>query len=107
MCGLFFAHNAKVSDERLMALLALLNHRGPDAHGHYRHKNFFLGAVRLAILDLNPRANQPFTSASGKHVIVYNGEIYNYRELAAKHGLQLRTSCDTELLIELYEKLGE
>ena len=107
MCGLFFAHNAHVSAQELAALTALLNHRGPDAQGYFQHKDFFLGSVRLAILDLNPRANQPFVSASGKHVIAYNGEIYNYRELAAKHGLHLRTSCDTELLVELFELLGE
>ena len=107
MCGFFFSSNAKADGAKLKSLTALLHHRGPDAQGYFEHKGFFLGAVRLAILDLNPRANQPFKSASGKHVISYNGEIFNYRELAAKHGLHLRTSCDMEVIIELFERMGE
>jgi len=107
MCGLFFTRNAKLGADKLTALTAMLHHRGPDAQGVSAHREFFLGSVRLAILDLNPRANQPFFSHSRKHVITYNGEIFNYRELAAKYSLALRTSCDTELIIELFERRGE
>src|ERR1700733_5700225 len=107
MCGLFFSSNAKISAEKLRSLTGMLHHRGPDAEGYFEHNGFFLGSVRLAILDLNPRANQPFKSSSGKHVISYNGEIFNYRELAKKHKLHLRTSCDMEVIIELFERMGE
>jgi asparagine synthase (glutamine-hydrolysing) len=85
-----------------------MRHRGPDAPGGYaRHGAFQLGHNRLSIVDLNPRSDQPFWSADRRHAIVFNGEIYNYRELARAHGIMLRTGSDTELLLELYLRHGE
>ncbi|WP_083836557.1 hypothetical protein [Nitritalea halalkaliphila] len=57
-----------------------MNHRGPDHVGVYDRGNLLLVHFRLSILDLDPRSNQPFTSASRKNVCVYNGEIYNYKK---------------------------
>jgi len=107
MCGIFFTLNAGLKEERLQALNAMMHHRGPDASGHFYKPPFFLAHNRLSILDPDVRSNQPFFSRSRKHVITYNGEIYNYPELVKKYNLQLRTTCDTELLIELYERYGE
>ncbi len=106
MCGLFFACNAKLGLSKLRAINSLMHHRGPDSCDDYYKPPYYMGFNRLSILDLSARANQPFVSRSGKHVIAFNGEIYNYRELVQKHGLRMRTSGDTELLVELYEKLG-
>lgn len=107
MCGLFFSYNAKADLKELLALSAIMRHRGPDSTGHYFKAPYFLGFNRLSILDLSAEADQPFCSRSGKHVAVFNGEIYNYRELVKKHGMQMRTTGDTELLVELYERAGE
>lgn len=62
---------------------------------------------RLAILDLSINGAQPMVSASGRIRMIFNGEIYNYRELAAQYGLNsLKTGTDTEVVLELIEKLG-
>ncbi len=88
----------------------LLQHRGPDACGKYisPDNKLLLQHYRLSIIDLSEQANQPMFSACGKYVIVFNGEIYNYKELKQKlpHFLW-RTQSDTELIIELYSSFGE
>lgn len=66
-----------------------------------------MGHNRLSIQDLSLAGKQPFLSSSGRFIIVFNGEIYNFRELAITHNIALKTGCDTELLIELYEKQGK
>lgn len=81
-------------------------YRGPDAEGFETSGEWHLGHRRLSILDPSPRANQPFASRDGRYRIVYNGEIYNFRDCARRHGIELRTSCDTELLVELYGLRG-
>jgi len=84
-------------------------HRGPDAAGLWAGPGAALAHRRLAIIDLDPRANQPFE----KHglVMVFNGEIYNYRELRAAlardHGCRFHTGSDTEVLLEAFHHLGE
>jgi asparagine synthase (glutamine-hydrolysing) len=68
-----------------------------------------LGHRRLSIIDLSVDANQPMLSADGQVVLVFNGEIYNFRDLAAElrdAGVQLRTRSDTEVLLELYRLHG-
>jgi asparagine synthase (glutamine-hydrolysing) len=87
--------------------LGLMHHRGPDASAQVScgHGAQF-GHNRLAILDLDERSNQPFWSEDGRHVMVYNGEIYNFLELARRHGLTLRTSGDTEVVMQLWLRLG-
>ncbi len=108
MCGILFTTDPAIAPADFGAALGLMRHRGPDAAGcTARHGPAQLGHNRLSIVDLNPRSNQPFYSRDGRHVIVFNGEIYNYRELARSHGLTLRTSSDTELLLELYRRHGE
>jgi asparagine synthase (glutamine-hydrolysing) len=82
--------------ERLNHALATLQHRGPDGRGQFRDEQVWLGHTRLSIIDLTDAGSQPMQSASGRFVIVYNGEVYNYRELAAKHSLDLlRGTSDT------------
>ncbi len=107
MCGLLFTNNESIKKDPFLAALDLMKHRGPDAAGCYTESGANkLGHNRLKILDLDSRSNQPFESNDGTHQMVYNGEIYNYRELAKKYKLKLRTTSDTEVVLELYLKLG-
>src|SRR3989338_1653789 len=84
-----------------------MKHRGPDAPLCYAaHREFQLVHNRLKIIDLDERSNQPFYSSDRRYVIVFNGEIYNYKKLIQKHALKMRTSGDTEALLELYAMQG-
>jgi asparagine synthase (glutamine-hydrolysing) len=84
-------------------------HRGPDDEGFYTGSDVALGYKRLAIIDLSPGGHQPMWSADGRFVMVYNGEIYNYIELGqelAELGVHLRSSSDSEVLLESYARYG-
>lgn len=88
-------------------------HRGPDGQGTWasEEKDVVLGHQRLSILDLSPGGAQPMVSHSGRFVISYNGEIYNYKEVEDKlkkdgHLTALRGSSDTEVLLEALEAYG-
>jgi asparagine synthase (glutamine-hydrolysing) len=87
---------------QLDSMLLSQHHRGPDATGKYNDRNFaVLGHNRLAIIDLSPESNQPFLDPSGRYVLVFNGEIYNYIELKAelKGHYTFKTDSDTEVLL--------
>lgn len=84
--------------------------RGPDADGTWADELCVLGHRRLAIQDLGSRAEQPMSSSCGRYVIVFNGEIYNFRELRdslIKEGVSFRTTSDTEVILSLFIKEGE
>jgi len=86
-----------------------LSHRGPDGHGFYDDKNISLGHRRLAIIDLDS-GNQPMCNEEGTIWIVYNGEIYNHKQLRTileEKGHEFKTNCDTESIIHAYEQFGE
>jgi asparagine synthase (glutamine-hydrolysing) len=107
MCGILFTNDPTIDKTAFLKALDLLRHRGPDAPGGYHARDHFkLGHHRLKIIDLDDRSNQPFRSADGRYVMVYNGEIYNYQELAKAHGILTRTSSDTEVLLELFVRFG-
>lgn len=107
MCGIlgikFFNRNPEKSDRNFVeGVLDTQNHRGPDAQNVQVIGNCVLGHNRLAILDLHPRSNQPFSDASGRYSLVFNGEIYNYQELKnnlLQSGYSFSTSSDTEVLL--------
>ena len=87
-----------------------ITHRGPDDEGFYSDPDVALGFRRLAIIDLSPGGHQPMRSADGRYWMVYNGEIYNYVELAKElrqQGVTLRTTSDSEVLLEMYALLGK
>jgi asparagine synthase (glutamine-hydrolysing) len=109
MCGIagFFSESGFFKSKDLEYANRVMAHRGPDAHGIAEHLPCALAHRRLSILDLREAANQPMYSACGKAVIAFNGEVYNFREIAedlnkAKPGLTFRTSSDTEILAEAY-----
>lgn len=107
MCGILFTNIEKIGYSRFKKSLELMSHRGPDATGYFSHNNIQLGHNRLKIQDLNDRGNQPFFSLNRRYVCIFNGEIYNFKELAKEHGINLRTTCDTELLVELFALYGK
>src|SRR3954463_2897768 len=91
----------RVLDDALVKRMnEVTHHRGPDATGIWRDDFATLGSNRLAIIDLSPDANQPMTSSSGRFVIVFNGEIYNYRELKKQlPSYPFATQSDTEVIL--------
>ncbi|MEW6088400.1 MAG: asparagine synthase (glutamine-hydrolyzing) [bacterium] len=107
MCGILLTSDNKYSKKEFLSALELLHHRGPDAMGYVKITNIQIGHKRLKILDMEDRSNQPFYSRDERHVIIFNGEIYNYRELAREHNITpLKTTSDTEVIVELYAKYG-
>lgn len=109
MCGIAGIVSKNIRDADLRLMDQLLSHRGPDAQGVFREENIALVHRRLSIIDLSAEANQPFFSSDGKWVIVFNGEVYNYKELKKgleTRGYQFRTHCDTEVIIAAIEQQG-
>ncbi|MCE2917721.1 MAG: asparagine synthase (glutamine-hydrolyzing) [Rubrivivax sp.] len=110
MCGIVGSMGRSWLD-RLETMVAALAHRGPDDRGLYVDRDHLiaLGQARLSIIDLSPAGHQPMTDGSGRYTVVYNGEIYNYRELRAElqaEGAVFRGHSDTEVLLELYVRQG-
>lgn len=114
MCGIAGIINNKetVPEGSVRAMLEAIRHRGPDDSGIWRSERgeVVLGHCRLSILDLTASGHQPMLSADGQTVLVFNGEIYNYRELkerhfAGDHGFH--STGDTELLLRMWERFGE
>lgn len=108
MCGIAGYVGSQGAD-LLPAMLPTLKHRGPDDMGSYTEPGVSLGMTRLAIIDLDG-GRQPMTNEDGSLWIVFNGEIYNYREL--RHGLEARghrfkSRSDTEVILHLFEEEGE
>lgn len=117
MCGISgivsYAPDALPVDRgELTTISAALAPRGPDGAGIWESpdRRVALAHRRLAIIDLSASGAQPMVSGDGTHVITFNGEIYNFRELRKdleKEGVRFRTDSDTELLLELYRNHGE
>ncbi len=113
MCGIagYISLHKKLTEEDLVRGAGVLSHRGPDADGFFftDDKTVGLAHRRLAILDLSASANQPMFSADGRFCIIFNGEVYNFRELATQltcGGKSLKTSSDTEVILELFAQKG-
>ena len=97
------------NEYQLDAMLGSQHHRGPDATGKYFDDGLAaLGHNRLAIIDLSAQSNQPFTDPSGRYVLVFNGEIYNYIELKEelRDQYDFKTESDTEVLMATFIVFG-
>ena len=113
MCGIFGVldhRSATVPDRVRLELTAqLLHHRGPDHHAVFAAAGIGLGYTRLALVDLSPRSNQPLWDRDHRYCLVYNGEVYNFRELRAEleaEGVVMRTTSDTEVVLESLIRRG-
>lgn len=114
MCGIVGAINWG-DRGTLLAMTQALAHRGPDDQGLWERRApdgawVGLGHRRLSIIDLSPAGHQPMSNENGRLWIVFNGEIYNYQELREEllqKGHRFRSNSDTEVILHLYEALGE
>lgn len=114
MCGIAgFCNHPNNWKENIHRMNERMLHRGPDAGGFWANEDasVVLGHRRLSIVDLSENGAQPFISASGRYVCVYNGEIYNYKvlrdKLLAEHKVTaFRGTSDTEVLVEAFEAYG-
>lgn len=107
MCGIFgvmWHQGEKVPEgHRLKETARLLNHRGPDSHGIFVDAGIGMVHTRLSLLDLSSRGDQPFWDKERRYCFVYNGEVYNFKELRAElegDGINFRTTTDTEVILE-------
>lgn len=107
MCGIA-GFIGKGDEAVLRAMTETLAHRGPDGSGIYSSGGVFLGHRRLSVIDLEG-GSQPMTSADGLTTLVFNGEIYNFRELKKELSsrYEFRTRSDTEVILHGYEAWGE
>lgn len=109
MCGFCgFTGNIDNKQKTINKMMDKIIHRGPDSSGSYIDKDIALGFRRLSIIDLS-EGDQPIYNEDGSLAIVFNGEIYNYKEirktLEGRH--KFKTNSDTEVLVHLYEEKGE
>lgn len=111
MCGLFgeFGPDTLTQTDALASISGTLHPRGPDDEGLASGNGWMLGFRRLAILDLSQAGHQPMRSPDGRYVLVFNGEIYNYRELRSgleETGERFASGTDTEVLLRLLALKG-
>ncbi len=107
MCGICgYVSNKSINIEEMNGTIF---HRGPDNQDTFIDKNIGLGHTRLSILDLSKESNQPMISKSGRYIVVYNGEIYNFIELKKELellGVVFIRHSDTEVILEGFAKWG-
>jgi asparagine synthase (glutamine-hydrolysing) len=110
MCGIAGILNRQhdeVDPSLIGRMTTCMSHRGPDADGCLTEGGLALGHRRLSIIDLSSASNQPFTDNSGRYVMVFNGEIYNFQEVKRRIGdYDFKTNGDTEMLVAAYAKWG-
>lgn len=110
MCGIS-GYSGHFDSSLLTAMNHTLSHRGPDGAGTFVSEDHLVGLAhrRLAIIDLSEEATQPMQDVQTRHVITYNGELYNYRDLRQmliQRGVQFKTASDTEVVLKLYAEYG-
>lgn len=110
MCGISGIYGYPLpldAPERLQKMNNRIAHRGPDDEGIYTDRFVALGHRRLAILDLTPAGHQPMFDASGRLAIIFNGEIYNFREIREQlTDYNFKSQSDTEMMLAAYLKWG-
>lgn len=109
MCGICGYVSSDIDRSCLINMVRTLDHRGPDASGFFTNRQAAFGHTRLAVIDLSGAAGQPMVSRDEALVLVYNAEIYNYRDLRGQlqqDGEIFRSASDTEVLLLGYRKWG-
>jgi asparagine synthase (glutamine-hydrolysing) len=111
MCGIAGIIGNLANSKIMDAMLQVQKHRGPDAIGIWedQHNRVVLGHNRLSIIDLSDNANQPMLDSSNNYVIVFNGEVYNYKEIKKdlEHDFVFKTNSDTEVVLNAFIKWGK
>ena len=111
MCGIagyFLKNNASPSPETLKKMADAMQLRGPDGEGFFIENSLALAHRRLAVIDL-ATGDQPMSTPDGQYTIVFNGEIFNFRELKQEleaKGHTFRTKSDTEVILESFREYG-
>jgi asparagine synthase (glutamine-hydrolysing) len=107
MCGLAGMYSPNgVKRDSLKKMTDAISHRGPDAEGFFVDGSFGLAHRRLSIIDLSSTANQPMQSSCRRYQMVFNGEVYNYQEIAKELDVNLKTTGDSEVVLEAFAKWG-
>lgn len=109
IAGIWHFNGQPVSAEMIQRMMDVIRHRGPDDEGQFVCGNVGFGHRRLSIIDLSPGGHQPMSNEDKTLWIVYNGEIYNYKDLnrmLVSKGHNFKSRCDTETIIHLYEEYG-
>lgn len=108
MCGLsgFYQTHHSFDQSDLKAMTDTIAHRGPDSDGFFVDAHVGLGHRRLSVIDLRAVANQPMWSHDQRYCIIFNGEVYNFKEIASSLTVPLKTLGDTEVVLELFAKDG-
>tara|TARA_B100001057_G_scaffold399480_1_gene410385 strand:+ start:9859 stop:11763 length:1905 start_codon:yes stop_codon:yes gene_type:complete len=108
MCGIAAVYS---NDQNILGkidkIIKKINYRGPDDRGSLQlNNNFSVGSCRLSIFDVSEKGKMPMKDSSNNYTIVYNGEIYNFPEIKKKFNISTKSGTDTEVILELYSKLG-
>lgn len=108
--------NSSVYQPAIQKMTDAIAHRGPNSQGLWNDEHCFFGHRRLSIIDLSEAGNQPFISQDGRYILIYNGELYNYKDLKfelqrAEHGSKnipyiFKTNTDTEVILASYLRWG-
>ncbi len=110
MCGINGIYGLKnLTDVKstLIRMNQAIQHRGPDSTGVVIHDEIGLGHQRLAIIDLKDESNQPFVSQDKRYTLIFNGEVYNFKEVRARLDYSFKTESDTEVVLAAYMEWGE
>jgi asparagine synthase (glutamine-hydrolysing) len=107
MCGISLISEENIKEKKkIQHLISKIKHRGPDDEGFFLEKDLEIGSCRLSIFDLSLNGHMPMEDKSKRYIISFNGEIYNFKELKEQFNIYTKSNSDTEVLIELYAKLG-
>lgn len=108
IAGIFHKNKNNFLKDNIKKILKYIKHRGPDGSGYFIDEGkIALGNTRLSIQDLSDKGNQPIISKCKRYVIVFNGEIYNFKDLRKKLNQNFNSNSDTEVLLYLYMKFGK
>ena len=107
MCGIASVIGINKNKDDVKTMIQSISHRGPDGQGFFGNDLIQMGSCRLSIFDLSDKGKMPMQDKSKRYTTVYNGEIYNFKDLKKKYNLSTFSNSDTEVLIELFSKIGE
>jgi asparagine synthase (glutamine-hydrolysing) len=108
MCGINGIISKIIEDKepRIRVMNDRLSHRGPDDDGIWQDDEVALGHRRLSIIDLSEAGHQPMVSACGRYVMVFNGEVYNFRDLRGRFDYPWKSHTDSEVVLAAWSKMG-